>query len=91
MRDWFAAAYPGAEWLGRIKKLEYVAGEVPDSGGFANAVVITTDLDFKTEQPVAQEIVIALGEAHPAWAKQFVLKYADGANVSAGDIVDTTP
>jgi hypothetical protein len=91
MRSWFEQAYPNAPWLARIKGIEYVQGEVPGSGGFANAVVITTDLDFKTEQATAQEVAVALGEAHPKWAKQFVVRFADGNNIQAGDIVDTTP
>jgi len=91
MQDWLAKAYPDVPWLGRIKKVEYVAGEVPDSGGFANAIVLTTDLDFASEQGVADEIGAAIGEAHPSWAKQFVLRYADGKNITAGDIVDRTP
>lgn len=91
MRAWFEEAYPDAAWLARIKEIKYVPGEVPSSGGYANAVVITTDLDFKTEQATGQEIVSALGEAHPAWAKQYILRYADGNNVMAGDIFDPTP
>lgn len=91
MRDWFEQAYPEAQWLARIKNIEYVEGEVPSSGGFANAIVITTDLDFATEQAMAQEIATALGEAHPAWAKQFVVWFADGDNLQAGEIFDATP
>lgn len=91
MRDWFTQAYPAAAWLGRIKSIEYVAGEVPDSGGWSNAIVITTDLDFGTELAMAQEIGTALGEAHPAWAKQYIVRFADGKNMQAGDIIDTTP
>lgn len=91
MRDWFAQAYPKAPWLGRIKDIKYVPGEVPDSGGFANAIVITTDLDFGAEQTIGQEIATALGEAHPEWAKQFVVWFADGNNLLAGDIFDATP
>jgi hypothetical protein len=91
MQAWFAAAYPDAAWLSRIKSIKYVAGEVPDSGGFKNAVVITTDLDFAGELALGQEIATALGEAHPAWAKQYVIWFADGRNESAGDIVDMTP
>lgn len=91
MGAWFEQAYPEAAWPGRIKSIEYVAGEVPDSGGFANAVVITTDLDFASEQALGMEIVAALGEASPKWAKQYVLWFADGNNMLAGDIVDPTP
>lgn len=91
MSGWFEEAYPDAAWRTRIKSIEYVAGEVPDSGGFANAIVVTTDLDFAAEQPVGQEIVTALGEAHPGWAKQYVVRFGDGKNIMAGDIVDMTP
>lgn len=91
MSGWFEQAYPGAAWLGRIKSIEYMAGEVPDSGGFANAVVITTDLDFASEQALGMEIVEALGEASPKWAKQYVLWFADGNNMLAGGIFDPTP
>lgn len=91
MTGWFEEAYPDAAWLSRIKSIKYVAGEVPDSGGFANAIVVTTDLDFASEQAIGQEIVTALGEAHPGWAKQYVVRFADGKNVMAGDIVDMTP
>ncbi len=84
-------AYPDAPWLARIKDIKYVKGEVPGSGGFANAIVITTDLDFATEQAIAQEIAAALGEADPQWAKQYVLWFADGDNIQAGDIFDFTP
>lgn len=91
MSGWFEQAYPGSAWLGRIKGIEYVAGEVPDSGGFSNAVVITTDLDFASEQALGMEIVAALGEASPTWAKQYVLWFADGNNMLAGDIFDPTP
>lgn len=91
MSGWLAEAYPDTAWLARIKRIEYVAGEVPDSGGFGNAIVVTTDLDFASEQAVAEEISVALGEAHPAWAKQFVIRFADGNNILAGDIFDRTP
>lgn len=91
LRGWFEEAYPEAPWLSRIKDIEYVEGEVPGSGGFANAVVMTTDLDFKTEQATAQEIATALGEAQPGWAKQYVVWFADGANLQAGEIIDPTP
>jgi len=91
MSGWFEQAYPGAAWLARIKSIEYVAGEVPDSGGFSNAVVITTDLDYASEQALGAEIVAALGEASPTWAKQYVLWFADGNNMLAGDIFDPTP
>jgi hypothetical protein len=88
---WFEQAYPGADWLSRITDIQYVGGEVPDSGGFANAVVLTTDLDYQTEQAVGQEIVTALGEADLTWAKQYVLWFADGNNEMAGDLMDMTP
>ncbi len=88
---WFTQAYPGATWPARITVIEYVPGEVPGSGGFSNAVVITTDLDYQTEQALAQEIVNALGETGLTWAKQYVLWFADGSNEMAGDIVDMTP
>ncbi|PKQ30404.1 MAG: hypothetical protein CVT60_00045 [Actinobacteria bacterium HGW-Actinobacteria-10] len=91
MRGWFEEAYPDAPWLARIEGIEYVEGEVPGSGGFANAVVIKTDLDFTTEKATGQEIAAALGEAHPEWAKQFVVWFADGDNIQAGDIFDATP
>ena len=91
MLGWLATSCPGAAWLPRIQKIEYVPGEVPDSGGFANAIVITTDLEFATEQAVALEIGLVLGEAHPSWASQFVVWYADGHNETAGDIIDMTP
>ena len=68
-----------------------MAGEVPDSGGFADAIVVTTDLDFAAEQGLAYEIAAALGEAHPSWAKQYVIWFADGRNELAGDITDQTP
>jgi len=91
MQSWLAEAYPDAAWLARIKAIEYVPGEVPDSGGFANAIVVVTDLEFAREQPLADQIAAALGEAHPAWAKQLVVRYADGNNITAGDIFDRTP
>lgn len=91
MKDWFAEAYPDAAWLARITDVAYVSGEVPDSGGFANAIVVTTDLDFDGEQPLAQEIVSAIGEADPDWAEQYVIRFADGRNIQAGDIFDPTP
>jgi hypothetical protein len=91
MRDWLAKAYPDAAWLGRIKAIEHVPDEVPDSGGFSNAVVVTTDLDFASEMALGQEIAAALGEAHVGWAKQYVIWFSDGANMMAGDIVDMTP
>jgi hypothetical protein len=91
MGEWLGKVYPDAAWLGRIKAIEHVAGEVPDSGGFSNAVVVTTDLDFGSEMALGQEIAAALGEAHPGWAKQYVIRFADGANIMAGDIVDMTP
>lgn len=88
---WFTQAYPGATWPARITVIEYVPGEVPGSGGFSNAVVITTDLDYATEQALAQEIVNALGETDLTWAKQYVLWFSDGSSELAGDIVDMTP
>lgn len=91
MSAWFAEAYPDAAWRSRIKSIEYVAGEVPDSGGFNNAIVVTTDLDYATEQAVAEEISAALGEAHLTWAKQSVIWFADGNNMLAGDMWDRTP
>lgn len=91
MSRWLAEAYPDAAWKARIKQIDYVPGEVPDSGGFSNAIVVTTDLDFASEQTIAEEISTALGEAHPTWAKQSVIKFADGNNILAGDIWDRTP
>lgn len=91
MSGWLAEAYPDAAWRGRIKDIEHVPGEVPDSGGFSNAIVVTTDLDFASEQTIAEEISAALGEAHPTWAKQAVIRFADGNNIVAGDIWDRTP
>jgi hypothetical protein len=91
MQGWLAEAYPDAAWVTRIKSIEYVSGEVPDSGGFGNAIVVTTDLDFASEQALADQISAALGEAHPTWAKQFIVRYADGNNITAGDIWDRTP
>jgi len=91
MLGWFGEAYPDAPWLARIKDIKYVKGEVPETGGFANAIVITTDLDFATEQAISQEIATALGEADIQWAKQFVIWFADGDNIQAGGIVDSTP
>lgn len=91
MGDWLAAAYPGAAFLSRISQIEYVPGEVPGSGGFANAIVVTTDLSFPDEQALASELATALGEAHPAWATQYVIWFADGSNQLAGTIVDMTP
>jgi len=91
MQGWLAEAYPDAAWLARITSIEHVPGEVPDSGGFANAIVVGTDLDFASEQPLADQIAAAIGEAHPTWAKQLVVRYADGNNITAGDIFDRTP
>lgn len=91
MSGWLDEAYPDAAWRARIKSIEYVPGEVPDSGGYSNAIVVTTDLDFASEQTLAEEISTALGEAHPAWAKQYVIWFADGNNMTAGDIWDRTP
>ena len=89
---WFAQAYPEAAWLSRITDMQYVPGEVPGSGGFSNAVVNNDrDLDYQTEQALAQEIVDALGETGLTWAAQYVLWFADGSNELAGDIVDMTP
>lgn len=88
---WFAQAYPQVAWLSRITDIQYVPGEVPGSGGFSNAIVIKTDLDYATEQALAQEIVNALGETDLTWAKQYVLWFPDGSNELAGDIVDMTP
>lgn len=91
VQAWMGKAYPDAAWLGHIKKVEHVPGEVPDSGGFKNAVVVTTDLDFASEQALGTEIQGALGEANLAWAKQYVVKFADGRNIMAGDLIDPTP
>lgn len=91
MQEWLDTAFPDSSWTGRIKKIEHVPGEVPDSGGFANAIVVTTDLDFATEQSIGTDIANALGEANVTWAKQYVVRFADGNNITAGDLVDMTP
>ena len=84
--DWFEQACAGAPWIERIASIEYVAGEVPDSGGFSNAVVITTDLAFPADQALGQQIWMALANAHITWAENVVVWYADHVNETVGQI-----
>ena len=82
----FGSGSPEPEaWVEHVQSSEYAAS-LPT--GNYEVLIVRTDLPFdQTGQRTAQLIIQAIYTAEPTFAKQFAVYYADGSNMTAGDIV----